>query len=163
MKNFLIIMMLIGLASFSATAQTGENQASGSKTEQEVVAVYRQYVDALVKKDGVALERILAESFADTDTIVGATTNREHFFAPYKNGAISAGSLESVDTSKPIVSIHKKTAVLTSRAAFNGKAKDGQTYSVPVLLTFVFTKEQGRWQIVSTHASRIDKLQAVSK
>lgn len=161
MKKFLLFTMLFGSASFSAFAQTNVNQPARNKAEQEVIAVNQQYVDALVKKDGAAFERILADEFAETDTAIGVGNDKQMFLAPYKNGAIfSAPGLESIDVSDPKVSIHKDTAVLTSRQTLKGKTKDGQAYRVPILLTSVFTKRHGRWQIVATHASRIDQLQA---
>ncbi len=156
----LALVALIASASLTAIAQTNEPRPARTKTEQEVVAANQRYIDALVRKDGAALEGILADDFSETDTAIGEIKSKELFMAPYKSGAISDSGLGAIEAGDPKVSVHGGTAVLTVRATFKGQAADGQAYRVPVLLTSVFVKQRGRWRVIATHGTALDRLQA---
>lgn len=160
MRRSLALVIILAAASLTAPAQTGVNQVDQSTAGQAVVAAYQQFNEALVKKDGAALERILADNFSETDTFVGVIKTREIFLGAYRDGSAVRGGLEAVEVKDPKVSVHGGTAVLTARAEVKGRVRNGQSYSVPVLITTVFEMQQGRWRMLALHGSRIDTLRA---
>jgi ketosteroid isomerase-like protein len=156
MRSSFALVVLLLAAALPASGQAGEPQAGRSQAGQDVVAVYRQFNDAMVRKDGAALERILADDFSETDTSIGVIKSRADFVAPYRAGLTPGGGLEAVEANDPKVSLHGGTAVLTVRAVFRGRTRDGEGYSVPALITAVFEKQRGRWRMIAAHGSRID-------
>lgn len=160
MRRSFALVVMFAAASLPALAQANVNQGARSKAEQDVVTVYQQFNDALVKKDAAALERILADDFSETDTSIGVIKSKEFFLAPYKDGSVSGQGLEAVEAKDSKVSIHGGTAVLTARVVLRGRTRDGQSYNVPALITSVFGKRDGRWRMIASHGSRIDTLQA---
>ena len=161
MKKILVLAMLF----VTTPAVTFGQTSSGGKTEQEITALYHEYRSAVEKREVAALERILADGYTSADVIIGTKQTKAIVIEGFKNSPLPpgpAGRSETVNIGDPVISIHGDTAILTNRMIQKGQDPRGQAFSVPILLTTVFTKRGGQWRIVANHGCRIDYLQSES-
>lgn len=159
MKKMLVLLMLLTSLPFVTFGQTDRD----AKTEQEIIALYREFQDAMMKRDVAALERILADDYTDTDLLLGTMQTKADIIKVFKANpqlSGSAGKGEITNIGSPVSTIRRDTAILTSRSIHKGQDPKGQAFSVPVLLSVVLSKEGGRWRIIATHGCRIDRLQS---
>ena len=146
MKRILIAAALLSLASLPAAAQS---QAKQSKAEREILALNREWADAMVRADRAALERIFSDDLIVTS---GDGTLRD------KKGEIGDGGSEIktyfFNTEDLRVRVYKGAAVITGHARwrinYQGRDIDNERR-----YTCVYAKERGRWRMVAMHLTRI--------
>ena len=146
MKRILTAAALLLLASFPAAAQS---QAKQSKAEREILALNREWADAMVRGDRAALERIFSDDLVVTS---GDGTLRD------KKGEIGDGGPEIktyfFNTDDLRVRVYKGAAVVTGHAKwrinYNGRDIDNERR-----YTCVYAKERGRWRMVAMQLTRI--------
>lgn len=123
---------------------------AASPIVQEFLDLENAWAAAWQKPDVEALKRILADDFTLTSSrSAGELMDK----AAYIDAAVNRvkGSGYSFDRIK--VRLYGDTAVVN--AWFRQQATyDGQDWSGDFLLTDVWVKRDGRWQVVSRHASR---------
>lgn len=160
MKKILVPALLCALLSLSAFGQKTDEQPVLNKTEQQVIALNRQFAGALLKRDTSVLENILAGEYIDTDIALGTTKSKRQVIDECRSNPNpqpgAAGSWESFDITDPVVSVHGNTAVVTGRQVIKGQTPGGQSFTSQSFVTTVFIRQQGRWRIVATHGSRLD-------
>lgn len=148
MWRVLIAAALALAASLPAAAQSRGRQ---TKAEREILALDREWADAMVRGDRAALERIFSDDLIVTsgngtvrgkegelgDT-AGATDIKTYFF----------------NTEDLRVRVYGGAAVLTGRAKwrinYQGRDIDNERR-----YTCVYAKERGRWRMVAMQLTRI--------
>ena len=151
MKTLLIFVLLF-VTTISAFAQMSEKK-SMTKTEEQVNALASELATVAIKRDSSALENILADDYAGMD--FGMMFNKSQLIAMYKNQPTNAPKIESIEKQESRIRVYGDTAVLTARAISKEQLPNGQTATMPNYFTMVAVKKNGRWQIVSTHLSRV--------
>ncbi len=111
--------------------------ADWSPEQSELIHLSDAWIDAEVKHDREALERILDERFLATFAKSGKTVDRPTYIA-----RIMAASIEPFTVQNEVVNIHGDTALVISTA---GTAK----------FTWVAVKKHGRWMVISETFSRM--------
>ena len=139
-----------------ATAMTiGLSVAGGAKdkpgnTDQAVLSIEKEMLNALLKGDASASERYLADTYIFTGPD-GEVSNKAQNVADLKSGDLKFQSA-SLDDAK--VSVYGDTAIVTFASTDKGTYK-GKDISGKTRWTDVFVKKNGKWQIVASHGSRI--------
>ena len=151
MKRVLIASALTLVAFLSVTAQSQDKQNQGrtSKAEREILALNREWADAMVRADRAALERIFSDDLIVTS---GDGTLRD------KKGEIGDGGPEIktyfFNTEDLRVRVYKGAAVVTGHAKwrinYQGRDIDNERR-----YTCVYAKERGRWRMVAMHLTRV--------
>jgi uncharacterized protein (TIGR02246 family) len=122
--------------------------ASG-EDEQALYQIERDFAEAVVKKDAVALDRILATEFqANYTDFVG---NKKQFLAAIKSGSTKYESA---------VNSEMKALVFGDTASVNGLSTEkssvaGKDISGQYRWTEVYVKRDGRWQCVTGYSTKV--------
>lgn len=147
MKLFAIIFALMALA-VPAVGQ----QPKKLGTEQELLKLQREWLDAYQKHDAAALERIEADDFTLTEGDGKVTTKAEDV-ASLRNAKPpqpdDAFAVEDVQ-----VRLYGDTAVLIGRVIIRYRNR-GQMVSEQYRYTDTYLKRRGRWQVVASQLTRI--------
>ena len=160
MKRMLLIPILAVMTLTLALGQEpaekkspGKSKGAGSGTiEQQIKDLEKQWTDAELKHDAVALERILADDIVEID-FTGQVQTKAQDLADLKSGEYKAESM-SVDDMK--VRVFGNVVVVNGHYTMKGNYK-GKDISGEGRFTDVLVKRQGRWQCVSTQVTRITK------
>jgi ketosteroid isomerase-like protein len=146
MKKILIAAALALVASLPAAAQS---QAKQSKAEREILALNREWADAMVRGDRATLERIFSDDLIVTS---GDGTLRD------KKGEIGDGGSEIktyfFNTEDLRVRVYEGAAVITGHAKWRINYK-GRDIDNERRYTCVYAKERGRWHMVAMQLTRI--------
>ncbi len=156
MKHILLSVVLVIVAAGPALAQS-ENKAASSRrsVEGQLIELERQLSAALVRQDAAVLDRLWSNDLVFTFPD-GKVSTKAQRLAGQKPAAPSSPS-ESENTNDAVkVHLYGSTAVLTVLSTWSGKANN-QAYSSQFQATHVWTKQQGRWQLVAAHVSPVKK------
>ena len=119
-------------------------------TDQAVLSIEKEMLNALLKGDASASERYLADTYIFTSPD-GEVSNKAQSVADLKSGDLK---FESATLDDAKVSVYGDTALVTFASEDKGTYK-GKDISGKTRWTDVFVKRNGKWQIVASHGSRI--------
>jgi len=151
MKGALLLTAVMCTVSWSAAAQAPAARSAQANPEETAIRqMERDWVNALLKADTAALDRIEAADFVFADPDGKMHTKAEHL-ADFKSGALK---FESITLDDLKVRILGDTAIAhglsTEKSSYKGKDTSGQ-----YRWTDVFVKRGGCWQAVAGHASKV--------
>ena len=147
------ILALVGILSAlccSGFAQSKEKPLAG--TEQAVMRIEHELLNAMLKGDPSASERHLAGTYVFTGPD-GTVESKGQVIADLKSGDLKIQSA-SIDDAK--VQVHGNTAIVTYGSNDKGTYK-GRDISGKTRWTDVFVKLNGRWQVVASHGCMLSK------
>ena len=131
--------------------------AQAGSVEQELLKLEGEWLDAYLKHDVAAMERIEADDFMITFPD-GRVMTKADEIANLKKPA-PAGPGPTFMTADTKVRIYGDTAILTGKFIQKGTYADGprkgQDYNIQERYTDVYVKRNGRWQVVSSHLSAL--------
>jgi ketosteroid isomerase-like protein len=127
-------------------AQSKDRPSTG--TEQTVMRIEHELLNAALKGDASACERYLADTYVFTGPD-GTVANKAQAVADLKSGDLKVQS-GSLDDAK--IQVYGDTTVVTYRSNDKGTYK-GKDISGKTRWTDVFMNHNGRWQLVATHGS----------
>lgn len=136
-----LALFLVMLAAGSAAQQKGGEGAA-------ILALERKWTDAYKARDINILSSLLAEDFVIT-VEDGSTYGKEGYIT---HTADSSVHVEVAEQSDFRVRMHGNTAVVTGAYHEKGTSK-GKPYEYHDRLTDVWMKNNGRWQVISSHYS----------
>jgi uncharacterized protein (TIGR02246 family) len=138
-------------------AQPSTSMAA-SPAEQELLKVEREWLDAYLKRDAAAIDRIEANDFVITHAD-GRMMTKADEIASLKKPA-PAGPGPTFMTSDTKVRVYGDAAVLTGKfiqkGVYGDGPKKGQEYNIQQRYTDVYVKRDGRWQVVASHLTGIN-------
>jgi ketosteroid isomerase-like protein len=163
--------LLIALAAVGALAACTQGSPSGGASDPSVATneaalappetenveavvsqLEREWVSAIVKKDSVTIDRLLAEEFAGTSPTAHAYTKRMAI-DDLKNGAFVVTSMNLDE-----IAVNSYGNVAVAFASQDEKSTyDGKDISGHYHYTDVWVKKDGRWQAVASHGTRYDR------
>ena len=141
MKTWLILT----LSTLGATTVFGGTPKADAK--KAVLAAEQAYVDAMIKHDKAALEKLLADDLVYVHSSSKVETKAEVIQA-VTSGSATYESIEFRDTT---VRQYGDVVVTTHKAAIKTK----QSGVANLLVTHVWVKHKGSWQFASRQASRL--------
>jgi len=148
MKRLLIVLGLIAICCTSAAAQTAPQPAANdSATREALIKLAKEWVDAEDRRDGAALDRLLADDFVGTAP--SGTKVTKKMVVPDPKGPGGGLSFTGDDY---VARIYGDMAVVFGNGSW--KAKDQGT----LCFTLAFVKRGERWQIVAAHVSQVPQL-----
>ncbi|MCI0388355.1 MAG: nuclear transport factor 2 family protein [Acidobacteria bacterium] len=177
MKRILIICTLAVAVSSLALGQTKDNESDQKKTvpnrqaEQEIIKLEYELVEAGLRGDTAATDRLMAEDyfFMTRDGVVHENL-KAALLVRMKSGESRADLLErmifdeSVEpTPQPAkidetqIHIYGDTGVVIVRSTYKSRGKDGRVVEVPTRYLHVWARQQGRWRLVAGSSTRIEE------
>ena len=150
MGRILVFVWLLSALCGSGFAQSKKQPADG--TEQALMRIEREMLNAILKGDASANERYLAETYVFTGPD-GTVENKTQAIADIKSGDLKLQSA-SLDGAK--VQVYGDTAVVTYSSNDKGTYK-GKDISGKTRWTDVLVNRNGRWQLVASHGTMLPK------
>jgi len=153
MKQVLLLLAVALVASWSF-GQTNPPSAAWSgeprSAEQELLALEQAWAGAVQQRDTAKIDQIQAGEYMFTDP-AGQLWTKSRELDTLKSGALA---ITSFVLSEQQVRLYENTAVVAQRITWTG-AFNGSDISGPQRMTDVFVKRDGRWQCVTSQATRI--------
>ena len=146
MKHIFVVVVVALLYTPVALAQTA------NASEQELIKIENGWSNAVVKRDGPALQQLYADEYLYTDSD-GVVRNKTQDIADVTSGRAKIASFLLDDLK---VHVYGETAVVTGRNTLKGTF-EGKDISGSYRFTDVFVKRAGRWQAVATQSSLAKK------
>lgn len=145
MRRLLVIAVWIAVSCFSIAAQTAPQPATDDNaTREALIKLAKEWIDAEDRRDGAALDRLLADDFIGTAPSGTKVTKKMVVPDPKgKGGGLSFIGDDFVARS------YGEMGVVFGNGTW--KAKDQGT----LCFTLAFVKRGDRWQIVSAHVSQV--------
>jgi len=141
MKTWLILTLFTLAA---ATVFGGTPKADAKKA---VLAAEQAFVDAMIKRDKAALEKLLADDLVYVHSSTKVETKAE-VIQVVTSGSATYESIEFKDTN---ARQYGDVVITTHKAAIKTK----QTGLANLFVTHVWVKQKGGWQFASRQASRL--------
>jgi len=145
-----LLIAVLAALTFSSPAAVSKPvvQAGPLAQERQLLAIEREWDDAVVNRDAKVLERILADDFR-LIWIDGSVSNKAELIAGVTN---RKATIDPFSTEDVKVRIYGDTAILTGR--FTQTARLGtRSETNSFRYTDVYVRKAGRWRAVSAHAS----------
>jgi hypothetical protein len=120
--------------------------------ERELTKLVKDIHAAIVKADVAFLERVLHADYTHIRSS-GAIENRAQYLENRKTGRVA---LEALTVDEIKVRLYGDTAIVTTRGAHKGKDQQG-AFESQVLVTRVFLRRDGRWQLATTQGTSTRK------
>ncbi len=131
-------------------ALTSTGFAQGNKVEQAVLKLETEWVDALIKADAAALEKLYSETLTYTHSS-GSTDTKTEYITNLKAGKTKYESLVREDVK---VRVFGNTALQTSKTN-NKLISNGQPSAFAVKMLHVWVKEGSSWRMVAHQTTRL--------
>lgn len=154
MTRILILITLLLLTFTQAIAQTGHDQVgadNNSNIEQEFRSLVREMHDTLLRCDKERLLSFFADDFIGT-SYEGYTTNKDQLTKTFRCAPPEVKVSRDIEDHR--IRRHGDTVIVSYRVVehvtIGGKSSDGR-----YLYTDVFVKRAGRWQMISSHSTRL--------
>jgi uncharacterized protein (TIGR02246 family) len=146
MKNLLFLYGFIFLFSLSTAAQTG-------KTEQRILALNREWADAMVRGDMKSLENLFSDDLIVVSGAGEVRGKKEELDNVRTTPDIKTYFFKTEDVR---VRVYKNAAVVTGHAKwrinYKGKDIDNERRYLSV-----YAKENNQWRMVAMHLTRTGK------
>ncbi|GAC1343239.1 MAG: hypothetical protein NVSMB27_02970 [Ktedonobacteraceae bacterium] len=119
------------------------------RIEQELINLPHKWMKAWIGKDEATLNRILADDFLITSA---RSTGELATKSQYLQNALHGWTANTFRYERLQVRLYGETAIIHSLAKQTAMV-DGKDWSGQFLLTAVWVKRDGRWQVVTRHSS----------
>ena len=177
MKRILIICTLAVVVSSLALGQTTDKQADqkqvvpNSQAEQEILRLEKELVEAGLRGDAVAADRLMADDyfFLTRDGVVHENL-KAALLGRMKSGESSVDLLARMKTDEsdeptPLaakiddtqIHIYGDTGVVIVRSTYKSRGADGRVVESPTRYLHVWARQQGRWRLVAGSSTRIEQ------
>ena len=143
MKKIFLTSLLLFAFVISASAQN-------AKVEQAIIQLEKEWVDALVKADGAALERIYSDNLTYTHSSA-VTDTKAVYIENLKAGKTKYVSLDREDVK---VRVFGNTALHTSTTKIK-LISNGTPNAFAVKMLHVYVKEGKNWRMVAHQTTRL--------
>jgi len=149
MKRLSIIFALIAVSCFSIAAQTPPDKPSSgdSAVKETLIKLTKEWIDAERRKDGAALDRLLAEDFVG---IAPSGKVTKKMVVPDPKGPGGGLSFTGDDF---VANIYGDMGIVFGNGTWT--AQDQGT----LCFTLAFVKRGERWEIVTVHLSKVPQQQ----
>ena len=133
-----------GVGTSVATISSGP---ASDKADQTITRLEHDWVTAIVNKDTVTLDRLIAADFS-------GTTDDQIYSKDDAIEDVKTGTHESLDLDNIRVRLFGDTAVVTMGQTEKSRHGDSD-FSGHYLFTDVWAKRNGQWVAVASHGSRV--------
>jgi ketosteroid isomerase-like protein len=141
-----VVIMAVGQEKSAQTA----NPAVSSNVQQILDARFREYSEALTKRDVAALDKIWAEGYTFTNGQDQFLTKKDRM----ENLKSGATQFESISRDGEEIRVFGDAAVMTGRVVLKARYS-GKESSGPYRYINVWAKIQGHWQLVANQITPV--------
>jgi len=145
-----ILGLLLLIAGPAWRSAAGQAPPVPEATRAALLALEKEWDDAIVRKDMATLERILDPGFLFID-VDGSVTTRAALLAGIRSPKLV---IEPFVTRDVQVRVYGRTAILTGWFEQRG-SYDGRRFTLRQRYTDVYVRLDSRWVAVSAHASTL--------
>lgn len=149
MRRAVVLLTAIAIPSLALGQGAIPKPRHSERVKQEVKRAEAARIDAILRNDSAALERLLADSLVTTLDAGDVKTKADELAV----NRASDRKLESWEASDVTVRLYGDTAVVTGRAAVKDSLRGEGERSFTFRFTHVWAKIGGRWQLVGRHIS----------
>jgi len=135
------------------TTQSTVSADEAEKITEEITQLSKQWSQVAITKDFDLLRRIWADDFAYTEAD-GHVADREYGFSFFEDNTDTFTSSDVVDFKLRVYG--KDFAIGNGDHHEAGKDKEGKPFSRKIRFTNVWVRKNGKWQVVSGHASKLE-------
>lgn len=146
----LMLAIVVVLGATTMLPAFGQEKSKGPSAEQALIKLENDWDEASVKRDLVALGRILADDWVFTDSD-GVMWTKAQTLDMLKSGEDVVSSAVSTDMKSHV---YGSAAVVTGRYTAKEQMK-GKDISGTTAFTDTWVKRPGGWQCVATHGSHL--------
>lgn len=118
---------------------------------QEVLAYERATCAAYQRNDAVALDSLVADGYALTDSHGAVSTKHDDLEAARTRDVVYT----DFRNENMAVTMFGSTAIVRGQTVVRGTTHDGQAVNVRVQFTDTVVRLGGRWKLVAGHVSRV--------
>jgi ketosteroid isomerase-like protein len=133
----------------SPTVAQGRSAPGSSAVEPAIIQMEKDWAQAGIKKDTAATDRIIADDWIGV-AFNGATLTKADVLNDLKSGATAS---QAIELGPLKVRVYGDTAIVngssTEKSTWQGKDSSGH-----YVLVDVFVNRNGRWQLVSSQATK---------
>ena len=151
-KTFLLLILVAAFPAMASGQGKSKEDSGGSKTEQEILSLEKEWMNGVVHKDGKVLDRLMADDFLLLNERWAGDrglTPKE----PWIKNSLTSIEAKSFSFDKVKTQVRENVVVFhclfTFEATVNGKPWGGTAR-----VTDIWVKEGGRWRVLARHASR---------
>ena len=120
-----------------------------------VIRLEQQLSDALVALDLKVINDLWSDDLVFISP-AGQVSTKAQRLAGMKAPVQPSDAVVTASTNDDIkVRLYSQTAVVTLLSTWKGKGSDNQAFSTRYITTHVWSKQSGRWRLVSAHVSRL--------
>jgi len=146
-----VATFLLGLAVSAVPTPSPSGAAAGGVSEQEVLEANREYLEAHLRRDTDALDRLLAPEFTIRGRY-GRVANKAQRVAMLSDPNLV---LRYVDSEEARVSADEEAGEVSGRAVVHGSYLGREFTSHPYRYVRRFERRDGRWQVVGVEVFRV--------
>ena len=150
MKLAFVIIAIIVAAIPAAGHRAGRAGGGQNNVERELRRLGEQWLQALARRDTVALDRILAEGVVITDAS-GKVHNKAQELARLRGYVHNIGYNNTVED----VRVYGEAAVVTGLHTVRVQTPRKRVDWIEYRYTFVWMRSAGRWQVVAQQFTRV--------
>jgi ketosteroid isomerase-like protein len=132
-----------------------EAPTATSSDEQEIVEAEREWADVIIRKDQVAADRILADEFRLTGPQLQRLSTGRATAKDVWLETLPLIDVQSFDFSDMQITIYGSAAVAFVRATLDWSIQ-GRPLPRLYMLTDLWVKRDGRWQVVTRVSEPLD-------
>lgn len=147
-----LMTFIIGVTVASVWPAQHPDTLSNGDAKREIFKLEREYLDAHLRRDAATLDRILADDFTFRSTGSRVADKAQRLALMKMPGF----AFLSIDTDEVDVEVEGDRAYVTGRAVVRGRHQERRFVSPPYTYLRVYEQREGRWQMVSVRATRID-------
>jgi ketosteroid isomerase-like protein len=149
MRKIFASLIMLALSTAATHAQVTSTKSKGqSRDEREILKLMDEWIVALKRNDGPALERIVSDDFHIVLSD-GHWRGKDEELAPTKSGNIKFQQLSAEDVE---VFVSGDTAIATGIGIYKGTAK-GQPFEGRERFFDVYQKKNGQWKILASRST----------
>ena len=148
MSRTIVMAVLVLTTASLALGQKPRAGRDRGNIEQVIKQLDQERIQAQIKSDTEALERIYAADFIGVGPS-GALRTKPQVISDFTSGELK---FQSITTNEVQVRIYGNTAIETGRSTMNGQ-DGGKAVPRDNRFTRVWVKQQGHWRLVLNHYS----------
>ncbi len=126
---------------------------AAQETKSSILALDKQWSDAIVRSDTATLEKLLADDLVYAHA-TGIVDTKQSYIAKIKERRQVYKSFEQF---KPTVNLYRDSAVTFSWVRVTGTNQAGP-FDDKIMLIHFWVKQNGAWRLAGHQTTRVDKL-----
>ncbi len=144
--KIIVTLILSLLAAVSVCGQTEPASVQPTKTEQKILNLERELMEAIRTRDEVSLNRIISDDFSLSGVmnLTSQPVRREQFI----ENTLKHLKFDSVSLDKTRVRVYGDTAMIHALFKMKGAYKQ-ESFDETRALIDTWVKRKGRWQLVA--------------